>query len=90
MDLTVLSILTISMLSVAILTTLTSIRRGSVQLKNSAMISDEASTIKKGYAYTVDMGDALLIVAVIDKNNSNGIMSAYENPLEVRSIANKV
>lgn len=83
-------ILTTSMFSIAILATLSSIKRESKQLKNSMTITNEINTIKSGYAYTVDMGDSLLIVAVIDKNSSNGIMSVHENPLEVKNIVDRI
>ncbi|MEM0006143.1 MAG: hypothetical protein QXJ56_00415 [Ignisphaera sp.] len=89
MDFSVLLLLGVSMLGIAILTTLNSIRRVPPQLNESAVTQNEFSTIKRGYAYTVDMGDSLLIVAVIDKNNGSEIMLAHEDLLEVRNIADR-
>ncbi len=90
MDFITLLILTTSMLSIAVLATLSSIKKESKQLKNSTITTNEVNTIKSGYAYTVDMGDSLLIVAVIDKNSSSGIMFAYKNPLEVKNVADRI
>jgi hypothetical protein len=90
MDLTTLLILTISTLGIALLATLNTIRREpTTQLKNIENVLNEDNAIKKGYAYTVDIGDSLLIVAVIDKNSSNEIMTVNEKLLEVKSIADK-
>lgn len=86
MDFAILLISAILMLGVAALAAINSVKRESVQLKNSIEVPNDISKIRRGYAYTVDMGDSLLVVAVIDKSSS-GIMFSKESPLEVRSIA---
>jgi len=45
-----------------------------------------SSNIKKGYAYTVDVGDSLVVVAVIEKRNSRGFLMSQEQEINVASM----
>ncbi|ADM28279.1 hypothetical protein Igag_1477 [Ignisphaera aggregans DSM 17230] len=45
-----------------------------------------SSNIKKGYAYTVDVGDSLVVVAVIEKRNSSGFLMSQEQEINVASM----
>lgn len=88
MDLIALSILSISMLGIAVLATVNGIKKHSPSLKETTVYQDISSTIKKGYAYTVDIGDSLLIVAVIDKNGSNEITFIDKDLSKVEDVIN--
>ncbi len=48
-----------------------------------------SSSIKKGYAYTVDVGDSLVVVAVIEKRNGNGFLTSQEQEINVASMVDR-
>jgi len=52
-------------------------------------VGDISSNIKKGYAYTVDVGDSLVVVAVIEKRNSGGFLMSQEQEINVASMVDR-
>ncbi|MEM0026788.1 MAG: hypothetical protein QXT53_03175 [Ignisphaera sp.] len=50
----------------------------------ASIVGGESSYIKKGYAYSVDVGDAMVFVAVIEKKPSNSILNVLPQEIQVK------
>lgn len=94
MDLDILIIVISVLIATVIVSTISTLRplikrddRDSVDSYNN--IYDVTSNIKKGYAYTVDVGDSLVVVAVIEKRSSGGFLTAHEQEINVASVVER-
>ncbi|MEL9939911.1 MAG: hypothetical protein QW632_01670 [Ignisphaera sp.] len=50
----------------------------------SSIVGGESGYIKKGYAYSVDVGDAMVFVAVIEKKPSDSLLNILPQEIQVK------
>jgi len=61
------------------------------KVSGSGMTVDEESVksmIKRGYAYSVDLGDSIVFVVVVEKERSRSFLTVEEKPLLLIGINN--
>jgi len=91
MDLDILIIVISVLIATVIISTLSTVKPfikkdNREKADNYNYVYDVSSNIKKGYAYTVDVGDSLVVVAVIEKRNSGGFLMSQEQEINVASM----
>lgn len=95
MELLIIILISSTLIVSAFVTTLLSIKvKKSIHIEKESGESqhpkvDNIEAISTGYAYSVDVGDSMIIVVVMDKkSSSNNFLGAQPIPIKVHGIEN--
>ncbi len=94
MDLGILIIVLSVLIATVVISTISTIkpfikRDDRDRIDDNSNMHNTISNIKKGYAYTVDVGDSLVVVAVIEKKDSSGFLDTQEQEISVASLVER-
>ncbi|MEM1559941.1 MAG: hypothetical protein QXZ41_06260 [Ignisphaera sp.] len=93
MDLTIVTLISTMLIVSSIITSILSSKikihsnRTKVIEGNKQATNSDYETISTGYAYTIDMGESMVIVVVMDKKNSfNSFLGSQPIPIKVLGV----
>lgn len=95
MELLIIILISLTLIASTFITTLLSVKvKRSVHIEKESKESqypkvDNIEAISTGYAYSVDVGDSMIVVVVMDKRSpSNNFLGVQPIPIKVHGIEN--